>query len=114
MLSPEVIRHRENGRLRRIMMQTSGKKEIPRFYFPTGPPLSPTARMLMESKIDSLMKRHSQGIAVPAIKELFTEVRRPDHWLPLFQPYLPVFTSIAVFRSLSYKKHVMYIQSIQR
>ena len=55
-------------------VQTSGKKEIPRFYFPTGPPLSPTARTQMESKIDSLLKRHAQGITVPAIKELFTEV----------------------------------------
>ena len=55
-------------------LQTSGKKEIPRFYFPTGPPLSPTARMQMESKIDSLLKRHAQGITVPAIKELFAEV----------------------------------------
>lgn len=55
-------------------LQTTGKKEIPRFYFPSGPPLSPSTRSHMEQKIDSLLKRYSQGVTVPAIKELFTEV----------------------------------------
>ena len=67
-------------KVQRCCLQASGKKEIPKFYFPQGQPLSPSARSGLETKIEALLKRHSQGISVPAIKELFTEVE--NHYMP--------------------------------
>ena len=49
--------------------------EIPKFYFPDGKPVPEDLRAQMQSKVEALMKRNPSGLAVPAIKELLTDVR---------------------------------------
>ena len=56
-------------------MQSLGPLTIPRFYFPNGKPVEDDVRQAALIKIDGLLKQHSAGLTVPAIKELLKDVR---------------------------------------